>query len=325
MRTPSLRLVLALFALAVIHLKADETGQWSAAKANAWQASHPWIVGSNFIPSTAINQLEMWQADTFDPATIDRELGWAQGLGFTTVRVFLHSAAWKADPAGFLGRVDQFLSIAHKHGIQPILVFFDDCWNPNPKAGPQPAPKPGIHNSGWMQDPGWPASKEEANFPALHEYVRAVLGRFGHDSRILMWDLYNEPGNSKKFEASLPLLEAVFAWAREANPDQPVTSGIWDLSFEAINRFQVTHSDVVSYHNYDPEEPHLTEIRYLKLTGRPLVCTEYMARPRQSRFDNILPLLKREGVGALNWGFVSGKTNTIYAWDTPIPDGSEPK
>ena len=29
-------------------------------------------------------------------------------------------------------------------------------------------------------------------------------------------------------------------------------------------------------------------------------------------------------VGAINWGLVAGKTNTIFAWDTPLPDVAEP-
>ena len=189
----------------------------------------------------------------------------------------------------------------------------------------QPAPRLGVHNSGWVQDPGDPAYREPANFPLLRDYITAVLRRFGHDDRVLLWDLYNEPGNSGKKDASLPLLQAVFGWARAAHPDQPLSAGIWSLSLEKLNAFQATHSDVITYHNYQPPENHRMWIQLLRVTGRPLLCTEYMARKRDSRFANILPLLKQERVGAINWGLVSGKTNTIYAWDTPIPDGSEPK
>lgn len=297
---------------------------WTPERAQAWYRSKPWLVGADYIPSTAVNQLEMWQASSFDPARIDQELSWAQGLGFTTLRVFLHSVAWSQDPDGFLRRMDTFLAIAQAHHIQPLFVFFDDCWRKDPHAGPQPAPLTGIHNSGWVQDPGDPASYDTSRFPALEAYVKAVLGRFKNDQRVLLWDLYNEPGNSGKGDKSLPLLEAVFGWAREVNPDQPITAGIWDTHFEALSRFQVLNSDVITYHNYDPVEGHQQEIAYLKLFGRPLICTEYMARPRNSRFSTVLPLLKREHVGALNWGFVAGKTNTIYAWDTPIPDGAQP-
>jgi hypothetical protein len=297
---------------------------WPIEKANAWYAQHRWLAGADYIPATAINQLEMWQADSFDPATIDKELGWAENIGFNTMRVFLHSVAWKEDPEGFKKRVDQFLSIASKHRIEPMFVFFDDCWNKIPKAGKQPAPKTGIHNSGWMQDPGQPASSNPANFPELEKYVTDVMTHFAHDKRILLWDLYNEPGNSGKKDSSLPLLENVFKWARAVHPDQPISAGLWDWSFEKLNAFQALHSDIITYHNYDEPAQHLRVIQLLKAFGRPLICTEYMARIRNSRFSNILPLLKKENVGAINWGFVSGKTNTIYAWDTPMKDGAQP-
>ena len=77
--------------------------RWTPAQANAWYAAQPWLVGSNYAPATAINQLEMWQAATFDPVTVDRELGAAQGLGMTTMRVFLHNLPWEEDAAGFEG------------------------------------------------------------------------------------------------------------------------------------------------------------------------------------------------------------------------------
>ncbi|MGI8951577.1 MAG: 1,4-beta-xylanase [Chitinophagaceae bacterium] len=299
--------------------------QWSKEKANAWYDEHKWLTGSDYIPSTAINQLEMWQASTFDTATINRELGWAQNIGFNTMRVFLHSIAWKEDKDGFKNRVAIFLSIANRHHIQPLFVFFDDCWNKTPQAGKQPEPKPGIHNSGWMQDPGQPASNDTTIFPQLEKYVKDVMTTFAHDKRILLWDLYNEPGNSDKKDSSLNLLKKVFQWARAVNPDQPITAGLWAWDYEKLNAFQEANSDVITYHDYEEAPWHERVIQLLKATGRPLICTEYMARTRNSRFLTILPLLKKENVGAINWGFVAGKTNTIYAWDTPMPDGSEPK
>jgi len=298
---------------------------WSEQKAKTWYAQNQWLVGSDFIPSTAINQLEMWQADTFDPKTIDRELGYAQGIGMNVMRVFLHHLAWQEDPEGFKKRVDAYLAISSKHGIKTMFVFFDDCWNKEPKTGKQPEPKPGIHNSGWAQDPGQPASENPANFPILEKYVKDVLTRFANDKRILLWDLYNEPGNSDKGLKSLPLLKEVFKWSRQVNITQPVSAGLWRWDYETLNAFQAANSDVITYHDYDPAEDHLKLVQLLKVNGRPLICTEYMARPRNSLFSTVLPMLKKENVGAINWGFVSGKTNTKYAWDTPLPDGSEPK
>lgn len=301
------------------------TGQvWSLEKANSWYNEHKWITGANFLPSTAINQLEMWQAATFDSITIDRELGWAQNIGFNTMRVYLHSVAWRQDPEGFKQRMDIFLRIANSHGIKTLFVFFDDCWNPIPKAGKQPEPKPGVHNSGWVQDPGQPFSNDTTLFPELEKYVTDVMTRFKADTRILLWDLYNEPGNSGKRDSSLTLLKKVFAWARAVNPSQPLSVGLWAWDFEKLNAFQLQNSDIITYHNYEDRPWHQRTLELLKTSGRPLICTEYMARTRNSRFSTILPLLKKYNIGAINWGFVAGKSNTIYAWDTPIPSGEQP-
>jgi len=318
--------LLSVFTLIVNaqHSKSKTSNIWSVEKADAWYAKHKWINGANFIPSTAINQLEMWQADTFDPQTIDRELGFAEGIGFNAMRVFLHSIAWQEDPNGFKQRVNQYLTIANKHHILTIFVFFDDCWNPNAKPGKQPDPKPGIHNSGWMQDPGKPLTTD-ADFSHLKAYVNDVLTTFKHDNRILLWDLYNEPGNSNKNFKSSVLLTKVFTWAHAVNPDQPVSSGIWNWDLEGLNEIQFRNSDVITYHCYESPESHKKVVQLLKVSGRPLICTEYMARLRNSTFENTMPMLKKENVGAINWGLVSGKTNTIYAWDTPMPDGTEPK
>lgn len=297
---------------------------WSIEKANEWYKQHEWISGANFLPSTAINQLEMWQAASFDSTTIDRELGWAEDIGFNAMRVYLHSIAWKEDPAGFKRRVNTYLGIADRHKIKTIFVFFDDCWNKQGFAGKQPAPKPGVHNSGWVQDPGDPDSKNPAKFPALEKYVKDVMSQFKADKRILLWDLYNEPGNSGKLTSSLPLLKSVFSWAREVDPEQPISVGLWAWDFDELNAFQAVNSDIITYHNYEDPQWHQRVIDLLKSHGRPMICTEYMARTRNSRFSNIAPLLKKENIGAINWGLVAGKSNTIYAWDTPMPDGGEP-
>ncbi len=298
---------------------------WSKAKAAEWYNQQGWVRGCNFIPSTAINQLEMWQKESFDTATIDRELGFAEGIGLNAMRVFLHHVAWEIDPAGFKKRVDEYLYIANKHHIKTMFVFFDDCWDENYAAGTQRLPKPGVHNSGWIRDPGKLYYDQPAIITTLEKYVKDILTTFKHDKRILLWDVYNEPGNSGYGIKSLPLLSKVFTWGRQVKPDQPLSAGLWDKNLTELNIFQLKNADVITYHNYSDQKEHGLVIDSLKQYGRPMICTEYMARTRGSRFENIMPLLKQHNVGAINWGFVAGKTNTIYAWDTPMPDGAEPK
>jgi hypothetical protein len=322
-KTSRLLEVGALSIIAALVLAAAATAQsknpaspWPAGKARAWAGAHPWTLGCNYIPRTAINTLEMWQEATFDPAIIDQELGWAESLGFNAVRVFLHYLPWRQDPGGFLRRLGRFLEIADLHHIGTMFVLFDDCWNPKFALGPQPAPRPGVHNSGWVQCPGPGLLEDPARWAVLESYTRGVVSFFRDDRRVLAWDLYNEPGNSDYGAKSLPLLKGVFAWARESGPSQPLTAGVWadDPSLAALNRFQAASSDIISFHAYTDRQGTKARIDALRAHERPLICTEYMARTAGSRFEDILPLLKAEGVGAMNWGFVSGKTQTIFPW-----------
>ena len=298
--------------------------RWTEAQAKTWGDENGWLRGSNFNPSTAINQLETWQAESFDPETIDRELGWAEGIGLNCMRVYLHHVAWQVDKEGFKNRMNQYLTIADSHGIKTIFVIFDDCWNATYHAGKQPDPKPGVHNSGWLRDPGDLLHEEPMLIDTLEIYVKDILTTFKDDKRIVLWDLYNEPGNSNYGSKSMPLLEKVFAWGWEVRPSQPMSVGVWSPALTDLNVFQLANSDVTTYHNYNGPEEHQEVIDSLRKYNRPLVCTEYMARRNNSLFSNIMPILKRENVGAINWGLVDGKSNTKYAWDEPIANGGEP-
>jgi hypothetical protein len=307
--------------------------RWTADRANQWYQQQPWLVGSNFTPAYAINQLEMWQADTFDPHEIDEELGWAEAIGMNTMRVFLHDLLWEQDPDGFRNRIDTFLSVSAKHHIRPIFVLFDSCWEAHPKLGPQHPPIPGIHNSGWVQSPGADALADPNQKPRLKAYVQGVVGAFANDDRILAWDIWNEPSNlggpaavhhgpKDKRQLVQALLPQAFDWARSAHPTQPLTSGVWegkwssDRKLDPIARIQLEQSDVISFHAYTKPKPFAKRIDSLERFHRPILCTEYMARPLGSTFESILPIAKRRRVAAINWGFVLGKTQTNFPWDS---------
>ncbi len=321
------------------------TGEkWPEEKAWEWYNQQPWFVGTNFVPNTAINPLEMWQAETFDPVTIDRELRWSADLGMNMHRVFLHNLVWEQDNEAFLDRVDQFLTIADQHGIKTMLVLFDDVWDPLPQSGPQREPVAGRHNSGWVQSPGRLYLEDSTKHVKLETYVKSVMRRFKNDPRVSIWDIYNEPGNSNggsygatseyktelphddKLRYSLLLVKKCFKWAREVNPSQPITMGIWEGNTDTwgspdklseLNRVMIENSDIVSFHTYDSKAEDVErKITQLKLYGRPIMCTEYMARSNQNTFYGVLPILKREKIGAMNWGLVAGKTNTIYPWSS---------
>ena len=308
-----------------------QSERWSEEKANAWYAQQPWLVGANYIPSNAINQLEMFQSATFDPAINDRELGLAESIGMNTARVFLQDQLWEQDPEGFKKRLDTFLGIAAKHHIRPLLVLFDSCWETNPRLGPQHPPIPGIHNSGWVQSPGKERLLNQADEPKLKAYVVGVVGAFAKDDRILGWDVWNEPDNGggdvandvpAKIKRVNELLPKAFSWARSVYPTQPLTSGVWmgdwtDPAKEsATTRIQLAESDIISFHNYSWPEEFEQRIKELQRLQRPILCTEYMARGAGSTFDGSLPIAKRYHVAAINWGLVAGKTQTYLPWDS---------
>ncbi len=325
-------LLLWLAALLALAPPANARDLWSKAQAQQWYAAQPWPVGSNYTPATAINELEMWQPETFDPATIDKELGWAERLHMTTMRVFLHNLLWEKDAAGLKARMNIFLAIAARHHIKPVFVLFDSCWDPNPVTGPQHPPIPGVHNSGWVQAPGAARLADSAQYGKLEGYVRDIVGTFARDSRILAWDVWNEPNNGgggnyaptpDKQRLVATLLPKVFDWAEAANPVQPLTSGVWigdhwdqPATLDPIERVQIARSDVLSFHDYNWPEKFAERARQMLSYGRPVLCTEYMARGAGSTFDGSLPIGKRLNIGMINWGFVDGRTQTRLPWDS---------
>ena len=344
-RTLSISLASALAVSLLGSANALAVPGWSEKDIQKWNEEQGWLLGPNYIPRTAINQLEMWQADTFDPKTIDDELAKMQGLGMNTARVFLHDLAWQQDPEGFKKRVDTFLALAAKHKIRPMLVLFDSVWNPEPKVGKQPAPIPGVHNSGWVQSPGGAALENVAEHGRLESYVKAVIGAFGNDPRVSSWDVWNEPDNlnassygakepKNKLDLVARLLPQVFAWARSVKPKQPLTSGLWQGDWSStqtltpIQRTQLEESDFISFHNYDDPtglENHISQLEHL--TSRPKCLTEYMARGRNSTFTGTLPIIRTAHIGGYNWGFVQGKAQTEIPWDSwakPYVHGEPP-
>ncbi len=293
--------------IALATAKADDApGRWSADRTNEWYAMQPWLVGCNFLPGTAVNDVEMWQGETFDETTITRELGWAHDLGFNSVRVFLNYIVWETDAAGLKQRFGRFLAIADRQGIRVLPILFDDCFKPEARAGRQEEPVPGVHNSQWVQSPGAKRRTDRTTWPKLERYVRDMVGTFAGDQRVLAWEVYNEPSQS------LPLVEAAFRWARRAMPSQPVTATVFgsaDMQHRVLEL-----SDVISFHQYGPLPALKAEVARLHEQRRPLLCTEWMARKAGSRFETHLPYFKEQKIGCWNWGFVAGRTQTFFPW-----------
>ena len=333
--------LLAIFSLLFIQcqqtLKTPVAERWSEEKAWKWHQENGWMAGTNFNPSTAINQLEFFQEESFDMETIDRELSWSAELGMKMHRVYLHNLLWDQDSLGFINRINAYLETADKYQIKTMLVLLDDVWHPLPKLGKQPDPTPFVHNSGWVQAPGATILGDSLRHDELKNYIKGVISHFAEDKRVVAWDLYNEPDNvanqpgyaelelKDKYTYTFALLKKVVRWAREVNPSQPLTIGIWKgdhslwgnpQALRPLERFMIENSDVISFHSYDNLQITREKVEELKKYNRPIICTEYLARGNGSTFEDILPMFKENEIHAVNWGFVSGKTNTIFPWSS---------
>lgn len=333
--------LLAIFSLLFIQcqqtLKTSVAERWSEEKAWKWHQENGWMAGTNFNPSTAINQLEFFQEESFDMETIDRELSWSAELGMKMHRVYLHNLLWDQDSLGFINRINAYLETADKYQIKTMLVLLDDVWHPVPKLGKQPDPTPFVHNSGWVQAPGAAILGDSLRHDELKNYIKGVISHFAEDKRVVAWDLYNEPDNvanqpeyaelevKDKYTFTFALLKKVVRWAREVNPSQPLTIGVWKgdhslwgnpQALRPLERFMIENSDVISFHSYDNLQVTREKVEELKKYNRPIICTEYLARENGSTFEDILPMFKENEIHAVNWGFVSGKTNTIFPWSS---------
>ncbi len=334
-------LLVMLSALAFLNVSARDNGRWSAEKANEWIKDKGWIVGCDYVTATAINQIEMWQAESFDPETMDRELALAEGLGFNTVRVFFSNLVYTDDPKGFKERFNIFLDLCEKHGIRALPTFWTNGGkNFAPYLGKQPEAIKGNHNSQWIQTPGAAYVNDPAKWPELEKMVKDIIKTYRNDDRILMWCLYNEPENLRngikaEIHSSVPLMTATFEWARSCKPSQPLTAPLWEVigskktSMPEVS-FMLENSDVITFHCYSKGEILEKYIQQLLPYGRPMVCTEYMRRPI-STFEEAMPIFKKYNIGAINFGLTAGKCNFNYPWNKvdkegkSIPWENEPK
>ena len=298
--------------------------KWSSEKACAWFDAQPWPCGFNYIPANSISYVEMFMEYGFDPEFIGKEMRLARDTGFNCARFCMPFIVWENEPDAFKARFDTFLSICDECGIKIMPALFDDCGfgdQVNPVFGKQPDVIPGWYANGWTPSPGHDIVRDATQWSRLEPYVKDIVGTYKNDPRVWVWDLYNEPTNgvnigaffNKLGDASLPLVEKVFAWAREVNPSQPLTVGVWGDDVK-LNSLVFANSDIITFHNYSPPAHLSANIAALKAHGRPVICTEWLNRGNGSTVAGCLPVLKRENVGAIHWGLVNGKTQTHLGW-----------
>lgn len=308
--------------------------RWSPKKANEWYAQMGWLRGCNFLPSNCKGFLDMFQSYQSDEhlACADAELALAASLGYNSIRFLLNFNVWRLEHDHLLKQFDAYLSLCKKHGMTAMVMLGCDCCVPKTKLYTPPAL--GEQRVDW----GWHGGTKHSAFedrkevghhlldiPEFRElyyaFIREIITIHKEDPRICVWDLYNEPGNSNRDEITLPHLQKFFEIAREIDPIQPLTACLWrwdDAQFETPSpcaQFCLDNADIITYHNYENLEKNVRIIRFLRRFGRPVMNTEWMARPLGSTVFDLFPLFYLENVSCFNWGLVAGKAQYFECWN----------
>lgn len=307
--------------------------KWSEEKIWDWYNKRPWIRGCNFMSSDCANRIDQWQEYGFEQRfeTAKKELKLAAETGFNSIRIIPEFFVWEQEHDGFMKRFDRYIDEAYKNGISSMIVLGNDCMPPKEEAlkrmhlGEQKIDL-GYHGGrkvsqhGKFNEPGYSLFDEPEYEEKFLEYTKEIVTKYKNDERVIIWDVFNEPGNSNRLSLSLPLLKKMLKLIREINPIQPLTVGIWTQSTNLenlleIEKFGLESSDIISYHNYNSYANNIEELKNLKQYGRPIINTEWLNRCGQNTVEEMFPLFFLEKVGCYNWGLVAGKYQTFEPWN----------
>lgn len=308
--------------------------KWSAERAWKWYNSRPWIRGCNFMSSDCANRIDQWQEYGFEERfeTACRELALAAETGFNSIRIVPEFYVWQQDRDGFMKRFERYIDAADKNGISSMIVLGNDCCPPKEEAlsrlhlGEQKVHW-GYHGGrkvsqhGTFDGAGYSVLDEPENEAQFCEFVRELVMTYRDDERVLIWDVFNEPGNAKRNNMSLPIMQKMISIIREIDPIQPITIGIWTYPtvLKEVEQIGLENSDILSFHNYGDYDSNVREIALLKKYGRPIVNTEWLNRCGGNTVEALFPLFYLEKIGCYNWGLVAGKYQTYEphnaVWD----------
>lgn len=296
--------------------------RWPVAKAEEYMKPYGAIKGVNYVPSYCASYIEMWHH--FNEQVILKELRWAKKAGLNSLRIFVAACQWESRREIVKARLDQFLDYAKELGFSVMLTLQPNTYMlPGNDLGPEEDPfilkfRPGVHDGGWIYKGAkifdcngqWVEDKE-----GIGAFVTDIVSCYKDDPRVAFWDLYNEC-----HEGNVALMEYCFAKAREVNPMQPLTA-CW-RAFE-ISDVTTFHCYVRPHQEIDKEWPGIHEFNFEQEseralnTGRPVLCTECLARTFGNDLDVILPHYSRDHIGFYIWGLVAGTAQYHFPWGWP--------
>lgn len=273
------------------------------------------IRGFNYVPSYARTDVEIW--GQFDSKIVDRELAFAERLKLSTVRIFLQELVYRNDPEGFLDNLESFLALSAKHNIKVMPVLFDSCFGVSPSMESEDF---------WVANPG-PDHMGRDYWPLGEAYVDAILHRFRNDDRILMWDIMNEPEVTWRYrtpmgrEAIWQFCRHFISFVKERDGKHPVTVGV--ATYQS-NVNIVDMLDVVSLHNYGPEENLRSDIRNAKLQAgsKPVIISEVGAPGRDQPYEMSVRVCEDTNIGWFIWELMIGRNQFQAVQGVIYPDGT---
>ncbi len=307
--------------------------KWTEEKANEWYKTKGWLRGCNFIPSVCANRADMWQAYDCERhfAVAEKELKLCKEIGFNTIRIFLEFNVWLAEHDSFMANLERFITLADSLGISILMGLTSEAQLP--RGGSYIPKKLGEQEYAWGYHQGrWPLTEEQKALTPYHfaelpevsekfyEMVREVVGKYAQDNRIIVWNVYNEPGVVIR-ERAIPILERMFAECRALDPIQPLCADVYysyysyDKIETAAEKVALDLSDIISFHSYMAYDLMVPQIKELKKLNRPIFMTEWLSRTSWSTVEDLYPLFYLENIACYCWGFVLGKTQTNEPWE----------
>lgn len=307
--------------------------KWTKERAWEWYNKQPWIRGFCYYPSCCLNMIEMWQEYNWDKvkATMEKEMAIAKEWGFNAVRILTLFDLYLDQPEAHLNHLEEFIQICDKNQIKVMVCIGNDCLvsksnYKKPSYGEQEYDL-GYHSGKAisphivMNEPGYALADEPEYFDLYLEYVEAIISKYAKDERVLLWDIYNEPGNSRRGMMSYKVMEESFKIARKYDTIQPCAACCWsynekDEPYKEIELKALEMSDVILYHGYMNYKKHKRTVKFLKKTyERPLFNTEWLHRIWHNDVEHFFPYFRKNKIAAFNWGFVRGKSQTNEPWE----------
>ncbi len=309
-----------------------EKGQWSRERAWEWYHSVPWIRGFNGYPSNCVNRIAMWQSYKHGEVMeqLEREFALAKETGFNAVRAIIQFECWYYEHDSFMQNLEEYLTLASKYGLGVMLCLGNDCSVPRELFKPavfgeQPVDwgyhggiRRGAHSVVYNTE-GYYLLDEPSIEPKYYEMADELAAKYCKDPRIQIWDVWNEPGNGKRYDKSLHAMERFFEIIRSHQPIQPLTADCWSYTADMvparnIERRAIELSDVVTFHYYGSLQNMVVLIKNLKEYGRPLINNEWLNRIAGNRVEDIFPLFWLERIGSYHWGLMAGYSQTYEPW-----------